>query len=92
MPVAYDMKCGISLVSGAGIANRTYPSTMGLFKSDKVYDDSASPQYSDDAATEFQDDRRGSVCEPKVGELHPGEAEEGGLGRHLGLWSTTFLM
>lgn len=40
----------------------------------------------------YEDDRRGSVTEPKVGELKPGEAEAGGLGRHLGLWSTIFLM
>ena len=38
------------------------------------------------------EDRRGSLTEPCVGELVPGEAEEGGLGRHLGVWSTTFLM
>lgn len=31
-------------------------------------------------------DRRGSITEPRVGELVPGEAQEGGLGRHLGLW------
>lgn len=37
-------------------------------------------------------DRRGSITEPRVGELVPGEAQEGGLGRHLGLWSTTFLI
>lgn len=30
--------------------------------------------------------------QPKVGELPPGEAEAGGMGRHLGLFSTTFLM
>lgn len=35
---------------------------------------------------------RGSSNEPVVGELLPGEAEAGGLGRHLGLTSTTFLM
>lgn len=38
------------------------------------------------------DDRRGSTTEPQVGELRPGEAEAGGLGRHLGLFSTTLLM
>lgn len=37
-------------------------------------------------------DLRGSETEPKVGELFPGEAEAGGLGRHLGLWSTVALM
>lgn len=37
-------------------------------------------------------DHRGSLNEPAVGELRPGEAESGGLGRHLGLFSTTFLM
>jgi len=37
-------------------------------------------------------DLRGSDTEPKVGELFPGEAEAGGLGRHLGLWSTVALM
>ncbi|KAM3414583.1 High-affinity methionine permease [Cercospora zeina] len=30
--------------------------------------------------------------QPQVGELKPGEAEAGGLGRHLGLFSTTFLI
>lgn len=37
-------------------------------------------------------DSRGSPAEPKVGELSPGEAEDGGLGRHLGVFSTTALM
>jgi hypothetical protein len=40
----------------------------------------------------YEEDLRGSATEPVVGELVPGEAEAGGLGRHLGLWSTTFLM
>jgi hypothetical protein len=39
-----------------------------------------------------EQDLRGSATEPKVGELLPGEAEAGGLGRHLGLWSTVALM
>lgn len=39
-----------------------------------------------------EQDLRGSETEPKVGELFPGEAEAGGLGRHLGLWSTVALM
>jgi hypothetical protein len=43
--------------------------------------------YNDDGV-----DNRGSPFEPPVGELLPGEAEAGGLGRHLGLWSTTFLI
>ena len=37
-------------------------------------------------------DGQRDASEPKVGELRPGEAEAGGLGRHLGLFSTTFLM
>ncbi|TVY75961.1 High-affinity methionine permease [Lachnellula suecica] len=37
-------------------------------------------------------DHRSSAFEPAVGELRPGEAEAGGLGRHLGLFSTTFLI
>ena len=41
---------------------------------------------------ESEEFRRGSITEPKVGELRPGEAETGGLGRHLGLFSTTFLI
>jgi amino acid transporter len=41
---------------------------------------------------EFDNHRRGSTTQPKVGELRPGEAETGGLGRHLGLFSTTFLI
>ena len=44
------------------------------------------------AADDGSRDRQGSVTEPQVGELKPGEAEAGGLGRHLGLFSTTFLM
>lgn len=58
----------------------------------------ADEKYPADMATvpeyvpKHEDDRRGSVTEPKVGELEPGEAEAGGLGRHLGLFSTTFLM
>jgi amino acid permease len=44
---------------------------------------------SDDDSDDY---RRGSVSEPRVGELRPGEAEAGGLGRHLGLFSTTFLI
>jgi hypothetical protein len=39
-----------------------------------------------------EQDLRGSATEPKVGELLPGEAEAGGLGRHRGLWSTVALM
>lgn len=45
-----------------------------------------------DSISTFEHDVRGSSSEPKVGELLPGEAELGGLGRHLGLWSTVALM
>ncbi|CAD0095648.1 unnamed protein product [Aureobasidium mustum] len=45
-----------------------------------------------DSASTFEHDLRGSVSEPKVGELLPGEAESGGLGRHLGMWSTVALI
>lgn len=45
-----------------------------------------------DSLSTFEHDPRGSSTEPKVGELLPGEAELGGLGRHLGLWSTVALM
>ena len=51
-------------------------------------DTAAAPSY--DQA--YEEDRRGSVTEPQVGELAPGEAEAGGLGRHLGVWSTMFLI
>jgi hypothetical protein len=40
----------------------------------------------------YEVDQPVSIDEPQVGELHPGEAEAGGLGRHLGLWSTVCLM
>ncbi|KAG9675240.1 high affinity methionine permease, partial [Aureobasidium melanogenum] len=45
-----------------------------------------------DSISTFEHDPRGSSNEPKVGELLPGEAELGGLGRHLGLWSTVALI
>ncbi|KAG9833343.1 high affinity methionine permease, partial [Aureobasidium melanogenum] len=45
-----------------------------------------------DSISAFEHDPRGSSNEPKVGELLPGEAELGGLGRHLGLWSTVALI
>ena len=60
------------------------------YADDKKYldDTVASPQ----TPLDSQHDHRGSVTEPQVGELAPGEAEAGGLGRHLGVWSTMFLM
>lgn len=60
-------------------------SAMGELKG-KVYANAAAAQ------SPFEQDLRGSATEPKVGELLPGEAESGGLGRHLGLWSTVALM
>lgn len=51
----------------------------------------ASPTLSE-SATSNDEIKKGSATEPQVGELRPGEAEAGGLGRHLGLFSTTFLM
>jgi hypothetical protein len=59
------------------------------YNSDKQYADTNT---SPGSVPPYEDDHRGSVSEPKVGELVPGEAEAGGLGRHLGLFSTTFLM
>ena len=60
------------------------------YATDKAYSPDASTEHA--YIPEYDDDRRGSVTEPRVGELQPGEAEAGGLGRHLGLWSTIFLM
>ena len=60
------------------------------FATDKAYA-ADTPAESDDGPY-YEDHRRGSITEPQVGELAPGEAEAGGLGRHLGLWSTIFLM
>jgi hypothetical protein len=47
-------------------------------------------QASDDSS--HDDAHRRGFPEPKVGELGGDEAVQGGLGRHLGLFSTTFLM
>lgn len=38
------------------------------------------------------DDEKAETLAPEVGELSPLEAVTGGLGRHLGVWSTTCLM
>lgn len=61
---------------------------MELLKNEPQANATAHP----DSVSTFEHDLRGSSSEPKVGELSPGEAELGGLGRHLGLWSTVALM
>lgn len=45
-----------------------------------------------DSVSESEQDGKGSPVAPQVGELKLGEAEAGGLGRHLGVFSTTLLM
>ncbi|KAI4748053.1 amino acid transporter [Aureobasidium sp. EXF-12298] len=61
---------------------------MELLKNEPQANATAHP----DSVSTFEHDLRGSSSEPKVGELLPGEAELGGLGRHLGLWSTVALI
>lgn len=58
----------------------------------KVHANATAAPQTDLAFSPSENDLRGSATEPKVGELLPGEAESGGLGRHLGLWSTVALM
>lgn len=57
---------------------------------EKVHETEVAPVVSNNDDSDI--DGRRDASEPKVGELRPGEAEAGGLGRHLGLFSTTFLM
>lgn len=57
---------------------------------EKFQETEVAPVASNNDDSDF--DGQGGASEPKVGELRPGEAEAGGLGRHLGLFSTTFLM